>query len=127
MVARRPALTRLEVIVAVVIAAILVGLSCSAFIKAREAAHRANCQCHLKAISLAAHNYESYHGNLPPGLVGALPEDSPNSLNFPNHGALTFMLPYIERDTLFKQFVRYEGGEPVAGGMVFVNDPRSPK
>src|SRR4051812_25419691 len=118
---RRSAFTRVEFLVTVAIVSTVVGLATCMVAKVREADARAKCQCHLKSIVLSCHNYDSTYEHLPPGLVGAPPDDSPNSTNFPNHGPLPLLLPFFESGSLFRQFVEYQGGPPVAGGMVFIN------
>jgi type II secretory pathway pseudopilin PulG len=114
----------------IAIIAILIGMLLPEVQKVREAAARAQCQNNLKQISLAAHNYESALQTLPPGLVG------PATVGFtwaaPHHGALTFILPYMEQDNLYRSFTQYTGGVPTVlnnmwtGAVVFVNDPRLP-
>jgi prepilin-type N-terminal cleavage/methylation domain-containing protein len=122
----RLAFTLMELLVVIAVVAILLFLLLSGVQRIREAAARQKCKNNLKQIGLAAHNYESSYGHIPPGLVGAPPTESPRCLNFPNHGPLPFLVPYIECDNTFKRFIQYRGDEPVAGGMVFDNDPRSP-
>src|SRR4051794_14066274 len=102
---RRSAFSRVELLVTAVITSIVAGLVCCAVVKVREADARAKCQCHLKSIVLSCHNYDSTYEHLPPGLVGAPPDDSPNSTNFPNHGPLPLLLPFFESESLFRQFV----------------------
>src|SRR5262249_36560022 len=61
-----------------------------------------------------------------PGIVGGQTNEAPNP-NYPNHGTLTFLLPFVEQDNVFKQFQQYTGGPLMFnGGMVFVNDPQAP-
>ena len=124
---RRSAFTLIELLVVIAIIAILIGLLLPAVQKVREAAARAKCQNNLKQISLGAHNYESAYQVLPPGIVGVLTTQGAGSQSWPNHGTLSFLLPYVEQENIYKAFNQYTGG-PVtfAGGMVFVNDPQAP-
>ncbi len=88
---RRPAaFTLVELLVVIAIIGILVALLLPAVQAAREAARRSQCSNNLKQIGLAAMNYESSRGKLPPGAY--LGEGSSWS---------AFILPYLEEGASF--------------------------
>jgi prepilin-type processing-associated H-X9-DG protein len=76
--------------------------------KVREAAARSQCQNNLKQIGLAAMNYESSYGMLPPGS-----NMSPNATSGgytlappyagPYTSVLAYLLPYIEQGNVYNQ------------------------
>jgi prepilin-type N-terminal cleavage/methylation domain-containing protein len=104
--------TLVELLVVIAIMAALVGLLLPAVQSAREAARRAHCTNNVKQIGLATLNYESAKKLLP--AAGDF-KPSAESLYFTfharirlksgsGHSWLTQLLPYMEQQSLFREF-----------------------
>lgn len=101
--ARRMGFTLIELLVVIAIIAILIGLLLPAVQKVREAAARMSCQNKIKQIALACHNYEGANQHFPAAGTGY--RWCPNaSGNLYNSNGLVLLLPYMEQDSLFRQF-----------------------
>src|SRR5581483_5239852 len=86
---RRPAVTLVELLVALALVSLLAGLMLPAVQRVRESASYVACRNHLRQIGLAIHNYESGRGHYP-GLGTVPHQDS----------VLARVLPFLELGNL---------------------------
>lgn len=99
--AARPGLTLIELLVAIAIIAVLIGLLVPAVQKVRGAAARVGCRNNLKQLALAAHAYLDSHQVFP---VNSLPGPAgPYDANSKSWSWLARLLPHVEQDPLYKQ------------------------
>lgn len=95
--------TLIELLVVIAIIAILIALLLPAVQQAREAARRTQCKNNMKQLALAAHNFESTYGNLPPGYLGPdLPTEDGSIAGSPYIGPLAHLLPYVEQPAVYQ-------------------------
>jgi prepilin-type N-terminal cleavage/methylation domain-containing protein len=86
--------TLVELLVVIAIIGILIALLLPAIQAAREAARRSSCENNIRQVGLAMHNYMDANKNrLPPGYSAT-----------PTGSFHTFILPYIEEGTAYKQY-----------------------
>ena len=99
--ARRSAFTLIELLVVIAIIAVLIGLLLPAVQKVRESAARTKCQNNLHQLGIAAHNYESAYGTLPPG---AGPTPSANDKANSRASVQAVILAYVEQASIYNLF-----------------------
>jgi prepilin-type N-terminal cleavage/methylation domain-containing protein/prepilin-type processing-associated H-X9-DG protein len=95
--------TLIELLVVIAIIAILIGLLLPAVQKVREAAARMSCQNKMKQLGLALHNYHDVNGKFPPGAQEQVFAQGTTTL-IAGTSWITFILPQIEQDNLFRQY-----------------------
>src|SRR5687767_7348364 len=89
--------TLVELLVAIAIIGVLMGLLLPAIQAARSAARRSQCANHLKQLGLGAQNYYSHHQTYPPG-ARIHPDDSKVGVSW-----RVLLLPYIERQAVYDE------------------------
>jgi prepilin-type processing-associated H-X9-DG protein len=84
-------------LISLLVVPVLIALLLPAVQSAREAARRAQCVNNLKQIGLAMHNYASANGCFPPAATY-------DKAGKPLLSWRVLILPYLEQDSLYKQF-----------------------
>src|SRR4051812_34834141 len=110
---RRNGFTLIEMLVALAIVAVLLGLLLAAVQKARETANRIACANNLRQLAVAAHHYHDAQGSLPPGFVVV------NTGTGRFTGGTTLwveLLPYLEQDNLQRRWDYSDFRNNTAGG-----------
>jgi prepilin-type N-terminal cleavage/methylation domain-containing protein/prepilin-type processing-associated H-X9-DG protein len=92
LIGRRAGFTLIELLVVIAIIAILIALLVPAVQKVREAAARSQCSNNMKQLALGLHGYHDNHKTFP---------KCPN-LSSTSIGWNSFVLPYIEQDTVWR-------------------------
>ncbi len=93
--------TLIELLVVIAIIAVLIALLLPAVQAAREAARRAQCVNNLKQLALAAANYESANGALPPGACSSLDPLKGSSYYRDNFSSFVRLLPFTEQAPMY--------------------------
>jgi prepilin-type N-terminal cleavage/methylation domain-containing protein/prepilin-type processing-associated H-X9-DG protein len=94
--------TLIELLVVTAIIAVLIGLLLPAIQKVREAAYRMSCSNNLKQVGLALHNYHDANQCFPPGRLKTAPAAGQTAVDY--HGWITYCLPYLEQNNLFRGY-----------------------
>src|SRR5437867_2605114 len=98
---KRTGFTLIELLVVIAIIAVLIGLLLPAVQKVRDAAARMNCQCNLKQLALAAHNYHDAYSKFPPGSVYRA--NAKGQFDYYETWAI-LILPYLEQHNLYQLY-----------------------
>ena len=121
-------------LVVAVIVLVLLALLFPAVQSAREAARRISCNCHVKQIGLALHNYAQANNVFPPGTICTADPIQPSNQydvwgeaartgrGYSGVGFVLYLLPYMESEEAFKAWdfaygVGYNAGTPAAPGL----------
>jgi prepilin-type N-terminal cleavage/methylation domain-containing protein len=124
----RRGFTLIELLVVIAIIGVLIGLLLPAVQKIRESGFKTTCANKLKQMGLALHAYHADMGSFPPAYYFIPPPATKksetstgpifkirdrgkvtyNQPNDPGWGWASYILPYLEQDSLFKQINFYD-------------------
>jgi len=96
--------TLIELLLVIAIIAVLIALLLPAVQAAREAARRSQCVNNLKQLGLAAHNYASVNGVLPPQSMGPQVSGTSSYNSGWGYGWVCAVLPNIEQQAVYNAF-----------------------
>lgn len=99
-IATRRGVSLLELLVAIGLIGLLIGLTTAAVQRVRGAAAKTQCANNLRQIGLALHQYHDAHKAFPPGISSRDEKDP-----MPFLGWSARILPYLEQDALWQQAV----------------------
>jgi prepilin-type N-terminal cleavage/methylation domain-containing protein/prepilin-type processing-associated H-X9-DG protein len=97
----RSGFTLIELLVVIAIIAVLIALLLPAVQSAREAARRAQCTNNLKQVALAAMNYESTNGTLPPSACSSIDYTKSQPYYRDNFSSFVRLLPFTEQAPMY--------------------------
>ena len=98
---RQRGFTLVELLVVIAIIGILIGMLLPAVQQVREAARRTQCANNMRQSALAILNYESAHGNFPPGNAPAVRADGSTTWG---HSFWMFSLEFAEQGNLVDRY-----------------------
>ena len=97
---QRPGVSRADVLVAMLIVVVVVGLFLVAVSQVREAAAAASCQNNLKQIGVAMHSFHAVREKLPLGCKN----DRPLPLTAPRTTPIIELYPYLEQEPTYQRW-----------------------
>jgi prepilin-type N-terminal cleavage/methylation domain-containing protein/prepilin-type processing-associated H-X9-DG protein len=98
---RRYGFTLIELLVVIAIIAVLIALLLPAVQAARAAARRIQCTNNLKQLALAAMNYESANGTLPPAACSQIDPVKGSTYYRDNFSSFVRLLPFTEQSPMY--------------------------
>lgn len=98
---------RVQAVLLIFIAFIVVLLGVGAVVKARQLSNQMTCSSQLKNLVQACHKYHDDHGCLPPGYIGPWPDRA--GIDRAAHvGVLVYILPYLTKEDISWEVPYYQ-------------------